>query len=171
VPGERVQARGGGNPRRQAGDGPGNGGDDARDGSARDHDHPQLLARRPDGGEHAELALAARGDHGEACGCHQGDQEQQHRDGTERAAGDCTLGAGTPRLPVQRAAESGAEGAEAGRAGVQQHRHRLRRAGARGGDEDELVTQVAGILDDAGHRLVMAAEGQRGADAQLEGLR
>src|SRR6266542_2689057 len=76
-----------------------------------------------------------------------------------------------PRLPFQRAAEPGAEGAETGRAGVQQHRHRLRRACARGRDEDELVTQVAGILHDAGHRLVMAAEGQQGADAQLEGLR
>ena len=75
--------------------------------SARDHDHPKLLAGRPDGGEHAELALAARGDNGEARGGDQGDQQQQDRDGAERAAATARLGAGAPRLPHQRAVECG----------------------------------------------------------------
>ena len=80
VTGERLQVRGGRQPRRQPGDGSGHGGDGTHHGPARDHDHPQLLACRPDRGEHAELALAAGGNSSETSGGDQGDQQQQDRD-------------------------------------------------------------------------------------------
>ena len=171
VTGERLQVRGGHEPQRQPEDGSGRGGDGTDYGPARDHHHPQLLACRPDRGEHAELALAAGGNSSEASGGDQGDQQQQDRDQRERDRRGFRLGAGTPRLPHQRAAERGAEGAEAGGAGVQQHRHRLRAACRRGRDKGELVVQVAGVLDDSGHGAVMSVEGQGGPDVQLEGLR
>ena len=172
VTGERLQVRGGHQPRRQAGDGPGNGGNDAHDGPARDHDHPKLLAGRPDRGEHAELALAARGDDSETSGGDQGDQQQQDRDQRERdrprrlawVLGPRACHSSGPRNDARKAPKLAGLASSSTVTDC-------------GGPAHEGVTRTnwsfrsLGFSTIAGHRLVMAVEGQRGADAQLEGLR
>jgi hypothetical protein len=56
-------------------------------------------------------------------------------------------------------------------AGPYQHRHRLRRVGGRGRQQGELVVQVARVLDKADDGSCRPVEGERAADADLEGCR
>src|ERR1700691_4083840 len=75
------------------------------------------------------------------------------------------------RLPQQLAREVVPEGSERGRSGIQQDRYPLGRASSRRRHQRELVFQVAGILNDAGHPLVVSGQGQHGADVDLKSLR
>jgi hypothetical protein len=56
-------------------------------------------------------------------------------------------------------------------AGPHQHRHRLRRVGGRRRQQGELVVQVARVLDKTNDGSRRPVEGERAADADLEGCR
>ena len=138
--------------------------------AASNHHQAKVLLGRPDRGHHAQLTLTSLGDHDEARRRHQRDQEQrdrrdhEHTDGGDDVLGD--VGAKADE-PLRVAWRTKVLDPLLGR--VDQHRDRidLHRPGH---GEDELVVQVAGVLDQPDHGAVGAVERKVLADGQVEAL-
>ena len=143
-------------PECEAGDRPDERGDRPDERAVPQQDEANVLLRRADGGEHAELAETSLRDDCKACGGDQRGQEQEDRGHREHRQRLCRTADVTPALHGAREGRAGpvtviqrpVEGVERRRGRVDEHRDPIR---ARGGDcdEGELVAQLARVLDDA----------------------
>ena len=162
-------------PEHEASDRPGDCGDRPDDGTVRHEHEAEVLLRRADGREHAELPEPSLRDDGEPCRRNQ--RRQQEEDG----------GHGEDRQRLRRVADvaSTLHGAREGRVGavglgaierlarrsarLDEHGDPVRARG-RGRDESELVAQLARVLDDADDRPSSPVERQGRSDPQSQRL-
>ena len=164
-------------PEREAGDRPDERGDRPDEGAVGEQHEAEVLLRGADGGEHAELAEPSLRDDREACGGDQRGQEQEdggHGEHRQRVRRRCVV---PRRLLRAREGRAASVTWRLGRRTRSTRRSRRRRtvtwSGApcrRGGDERELVAQLARVLDDADDRPAPAVERQGRADLEPQEL-
>ena len=124
----------------------------------------KVLLGRADRREHAELAEPSLRDHGEACGGDQRGQEQEdggHREHRQRVGRPVALRVSDPAKADRSPTFASAKASTDAGAGVDQHRDVVRCSRGRGGDEGELVAQIAWVLDDADDGPAAAVEVKR----------
>ena len=149
--------------------------DRADDRAVRQQHESKVLLGRADRSEHAELAEPALRDDGEACGGDQRGQQQEdggHGEHRQRVCRPVALPSLGPRErgPVALAprVRKASTGVDRFGAGVDQDRDVVRCSRGRGGDEGELVAQVAWVLDDADDGSATAVEGKRLPELESE---
>ncbi len=167
----RLERRDERDPERETCDRPEQRADRADDRAVGEKHEPEVLPGRTDRSEHAQLAEPSLSDDGEACrGDERGQQHEDRGHGEHRQRVRPPVVA--PRLgPHQRGPVSLEvllvdEGVHRAGVGVDEDRDVIRSSCRRGGDERELVAQIAWVLDDADDRPATAVEGKRLPDLE-----
>ena len=130
-----------------------------------------MLLGRTDSRHHSQLRQPTLSNHGEAGGSDQRHQEQDDRGHDEHDhRGDETLGhiASRRHLPISLTWRS--EGLQLILTGIDQHRDEFRACDCGRWQEDELIIEVARILDDSDDGTRTAVEVDRRADPGMEGV-
>ena len=171
-----LERRGQQDPEPEARDRPEQGGERPDDRAVSHEDEANVLVRGPDGGEHAELAEPSLGDDCESCcGDQRGEEEEdgshgEHRQRLFRAAdvASANTGAGEGPALLVSVTQRLVEGLLAADSSPAPTRTLtcVRRMRRRGGDESELVAQLARVLHDADDRPANAVERQRRSELE-----
>lgn len=147
--GAGLQVRRVAKPEQQAGRGPGEGGDRADDRSVGGHDEPDVAVRGAQGADHAECPEPALCQHREA-GHRDQAREQQSEDRENTHDHRRAEPARCRRRCLQRRLPREGEGGHPCGHGVEKDGDGIRGREFPRGDEGELITQVAGVLHQAG---------------------
>ena len=176
VPGAGLQPRRVDEPAAQPERGAGQRAGHARGGTAGDHDEPQVAIGGADRGQHAQGAQPPLGHHGEPGHRHQADEDQpeggQHEHqvrGGQAGRGVADGGLAHQALRAAREVQPGLR-ALRGRAvpGVEEDSHAAGFRELSRREEGELIPQVGGVLDLAGHAERPAVQRPQAARPQAE---
>ena len=167
----RLERRDERDPERETRDRPEQRADRADDRAVGEKHEPEVLPGRTDRSEHAQLAEPSLSDDGEAGGGDERGQQQEDRGhGEHRQRVRPPVAAPRLGLPPARTGFPGMllvyEGVHRAGVGVDEDRDVIRPSRGRGGDEGELVAQIAWVLDDADDRPATAVEGKRLPDLE-----